>query len=169
MDLVKIGKFIAELRKEKNLTQEELGEKLGVTNKTISRWETGTYMVPADILLAMSQLFDVSVNEILSGKRLSIQEYKQKADENIIAALKRDDFTLKERIEYYKKKWKKDHKLLTIFLIITWIMIMVFGIIKKNIVLCGLTPMLAVIFYGYWNNSMMSYVEKNAFDGKGNN
>ena len=77
MDLVQIGKFIAELRKEQNLTQEQLGEKVGVTNKTVSRWENGNYIPPADILLAMSQLFDVSVNEILSGKRLLAEEYKK--------------------------------------------------------------------------------------------
>lgn len=45
MDMVQMGSFLAELRKEKNLTQAELGEKLGVTNKTISRWETGNYMI----------------------------------------------------------------------------------------------------------------------------
>ena len=71
MDLVKIGKFIAELRKEYKLTQEQLGEKIGVTNKTVSRWENGNYLPPVDILLAISQLFNVSINEILCGKRLS--------------------------------------------------------------------------------------------------
>ena len=80
MDLVQIGKFIAELRKEQELTQEQLGEKIGVTNKTISRWENGYYLPPADVLLAMSQLFDVSVNEILSGKRLLAEEYKEAAE-----------------------------------------------------------------------------------------
>ena len=76
MDLVQIGKFIAELRKEQELTQEQLGEKIGVTNKTISRWENGYCLPPADVLLAMSQLFNVSVNEILSVKRLLAEEYK---------------------------------------------------------------------------------------------
>ncbi len=71
MDLIKIGNFIAELRKKQKLTQEQLGEKLGVTNKTVSRWETGTYLPPAEALLAMSELFGVSINELLSGKRLS--------------------------------------------------------------------------------------------------
>lgn len=61
MDLVQIGKFIAELRKEQELTQEQLGEKIGVTNKTISRWENGYYLPPADVLLAMSQLFNESI------------------------------------------------------------------------------------------------------------
>ena len=79
MDLIQIGKFIAELRKEQHLTQEQFGDKLGVTSKTVSRWENGNYLPPADILLAMSRLFDVSVNELLSGKRLSTAEYKEAA------------------------------------------------------------------------------------------
>ena len=50
MDMVKMGSFLAELRKEKKITQAELGEKLGVTNNTVSRWETGIYMPPVEIL-----------------------------------------------------------------------------------------------------------------------
>ena len=107
MDLVQIGKFIAELRKEQKLTQEQLGEKIGVTNKTISRWENGNYLPPADILLAMSRLFDVSVNEILSGKRLSADEYMEAAEANLAQTLKSDSFSLKEKIEFYKAKWLK--------------------------------------------------------------
>ena len=57
MDLVQIGKFIAQLRKEHGFSQEKLGEMLGVTNKTISRWETGTYLPPAEMLVSMSNLF----------------------------------------------------------------------------------------------------------------
>ena len=89
MDLLLIGKFIAELRKEQELTQEQLGEKLGVTNKTVSRWETGTYLPPAEVLLAMSDLFSVSINEILSGKRLSEEEYRAAAEENLEQAMQR--------------------------------------------------------------------------------
>ena len=83
MELTQIGKFIAELRKEKGFTQEQLGDKIGVANKTISRWETGVYLPPADALLRMSELFDVSINEILSGKKLSKEEYKEAAEENL--------------------------------------------------------------------------------------
>ncbi len=83
MDLLLIGKFIAELRKAQGLTQEQLGEKLGVTNKTVSRWETGAYLPPAEALLAMSNLFSVSINEILSGKRLGEEEYRAAAEENL--------------------------------------------------------------------------------------
>lgn len=88
MDNKKIGAFLRDLRKEHNLTQEELGEKLGATNKTISRWETGTYMPPVDILLQMSKLYGVSVNEILSGERLDTRDYQPKAEENIAITLK---------------------------------------------------------------------------------
>lgn len=66
MNLIEIGKFIAQLRKERMLSQEQLGKIIGVTNKTISRWETGTYLPPAEMLLSMSKLFDVSINELLS-------------------------------------------------------------------------------------------------------
>ena len=57
MDTKKIGTFLKELRNENGMTQEQLGEKIGVTNKTVSRWENGIFLPPVDILLAISQLF----------------------------------------------------------------------------------------------------------------
>ena len=108
MDLIKIGNFIAELRKKQKLTQEQLGEKLGVANKTVSRWETGTYLPPAEALLAMSELFGVSINELLSGKRLSEAEYRQAAEENLKQTVKTSSFTLKDRIDFYKNKWLRE-------------------------------------------------------------
>lgn len=116
MDLIKIGIFIAELRKKQKLTQEQLGEKLGVTNKTVSRWETGTYLPPAEALLAMSELFGVSINELLSGKRLSEAEYRQAAEENLKQTVKTSSFTLKDRIDFYKSKWLKEHRVIMILI-----------------------------------------------------
>lgn len=104
MDLVQIGKFIAQLRKEHGFSQEKLGEMLGVTNKTISRWETGTYLPPAEMLVSMSNLFHVTINELLSGKRLTQDEYKIAAEENLRQVVKASSFTLKEKIAFYKKK-----------------------------------------------------------------
>ena len=78
MDMVKMGSFLAELRKERNLTQAELGEKLGVTNKTISRWETGNYMPSVEMLEELSTMYGMTINELLSGKKLSTEEYKEK-------------------------------------------------------------------------------------------
>ena len=71
MDLIQIGKFIAELRKEQKLTQEQFGEKVGVTNKTVSRWENGNYLPPADILLTISQMFDILYDEKRKRFRMS--------------------------------------------------------------------------------------------------
>ncbi len=62
MDVQKIGAFLAELRKERNLTQDELGMQIGVTNKTISRWENGNYLPPVEMLQILSNKFDVSIN-----------------------------------------------------------------------------------------------------------
>ena len=69
MDMQKIGAFLAELRKEKNLTQDELGEQIGVTNKTVSRWENGNYLPPVEMLQILSKFYNVSINEILKDRK----------------------------------------------------------------------------------------------------
>ena len=71
MDLIKTGKFLQLLRKETGLTQEELAEKLNVSRRTVSRWETGTNMPDLDILMELSDLYEVDLREILSGERKS--------------------------------------------------------------------------------------------------
>ena len=86
MDQYKIGRFIAENRKQKNLTQEMLGEKLGVTNKTVSRWETGKYMPDLDTIPALCGELGITVNELLCGEHLH-DDYQKQADENIMGVL----------------------------------------------------------------------------------
>lgn len=71
MDLVKMGKFLQELRKEKRLTQEQLAERTGVARRTVSRWETGSNMPDLDILIELSDFYAVDLREILSGERKS--------------------------------------------------------------------------------------------------
>ena len=71
MNLVKIGKFLQELRKEKGLTQEQLAEQMGVARRTVSRWETGSNMPDMDILIELSDFYVVDLREILSGERKS--------------------------------------------------------------------------------------------------
>ena len=104
MDQVKTGKFIAALRKEKDLTQAQLGEKLGVTNKTVSRWENGNYMPDVEMLSLLSEEFGVSINELISGERLAAEDFKKAADSNLAAALSSSTFTLKERVAFFRKK-----------------------------------------------------------------
>lgn len=102
MDMQKIGIFLSELRKENNLTQEALGEKIGVTNKTISRWENGNYIPPVEMLQILSKMYDDSINEILSGERLDDEKFKTKAEENIATALEN---STKEKKMIFEKKW----------------------------------------------------------------
>ena len=69
MDQVKTGAFLKELRKERNITQEQLAEKMCVSRRTVSRWETGSNMPDLDILIEISEYYDVDLREILDGER----------------------------------------------------------------------------------------------------
>lgn len=98
MDMQRIGSFLTELRKAKQLTQDELGEKLGVTNKTVSRWENGNYLPPVEMLQILSEFYEVSMNELLSGKRLNSECYKESAEEYIVADLMKKHKDAKKRL-----------------------------------------------------------------------
>ena len=124
MDQIKIGKFIATLRRQSGLTQEKLGEKIGVTNKTISRWENGNYMPDIEMLQLLAKEFNVSINELLAGQKMSDEEFRKNADENIIAVSKESAFSFEERKAYFKKKWRKEH--ISLFVVLLLILIVAF-------------------------------------------
>lgn len=84
MNQEKIGKFIAECRKEQNYTQAVLAEKLGITDRAISKWENGKSMPDASIMLELCDLLKISVNELLTGEHIAMDNYKEKAEENLI-------------------------------------------------------------------------------------
>ncbi len=88
-----IGKYIAKLRKEKKITQEELAEKLGVSSKSISRWETGRNMPDLSLITPLCKELGTTINELLSGEKLNEKEYQEKLEENIIKTI---DFTDKK-------------------------------------------------------------------------
>lgn len=164
MDIIKTGEFIAKLRKDKGLTQEQFGDKMGVTNKTVSRWETGKYLPPADILILMSELFDVSINELLVGQRLSDDEYKQTAEKNLTEVIRSSSFTTKDEIDFFKKKWLKDHIFIMIVIGICVLGVLVVGIILQNPILCSVSVILLLFGHIWRYNTMMAYVEKHIYD-----
>ena len=84
MNQEKIGKFIAKCRKDKNMTQSELAEKLGVTDKSIGNWENGRNMPDLSLFKPLCDELDITINELLSGERLKEEEYQGKFEENII-------------------------------------------------------------------------------------
>ena len=116
MDQQKIGKFIAELRKEKNLTQEELANKLGITKNAVSKWERGLSMMDVSLLNPVCDILGISIVELLNGEKI-------KQDELII---KTDD-TIKNTIEYSNKQIKSS-RIRSIILTLLIIVIMCVGV-----------------------------------------
>ncbi len=85
MDQVKIGRFVAECRKGKGLTQAKLAEALGITDRAVSKWETGKSMPDASLMLPLCDILGISVNELLSGERIEMENYSKIAEENLLA------------------------------------------------------------------------------------
>lgn len=88
MDQLEIGKFIARMRKEKGLTQCELAEKLLISNKTVSKWECGNGLPEVSLMMPLCEILGITVNELLSGKRLTPSEYQKSAEANIMKLIK---------------------------------------------------------------------------------
>lgn len=112
MDQIKIGKFIAELRKEKNMTQQQLGDEIGVSFKTISKWETGKGMPDLSSLKPLSDCLGITINELLSGERIEKEKYIDKLEENII-----------NTIEYTDKKVNDKNTIIGLLLIVFGILL----------------------------------------------
>lgn len=87
LDQAKIGVFIAELRRERNLTQAELGELLGVGNKTVSRWECGNYMPDLAIIPQLAAELGITVNELFAAQRFAEEDYKRNADQQLLKTM----------------------------------------------------------------------------------
>lgn len=91
MDQMKIGKFIAECRKKKNLTQMQLAQKLGITDRAISKWENGRSMPDSAIMLELCSLLDITVNDLLSGEVIIMNDYNKEMENNLLEVLKQKE------------------------------------------------------------------------------
>ena len=91
MDQIQIGKFIATMRKENNMTQKQLAEKLSVSDKTISKWECGKGLPEVSLLLPLCEALHISVNDLLSGEKITDHNYQKKAEENMMHLLKENE------------------------------------------------------------------------------
>jgi len=101
MNQQKIGKFIQEKRKEKELSQLELAEKLGVSNRTISKWENGNSMPDYSMINDLCRELDISINELLSGENLTEENYQRKLEENIVSTIDYNNKTRNKRIRRF--------------------------------------------------------------------
>ena len=91
MDQIKIGKFITACRKEKNLTQAQLAEKLDITDRAISKWETGKAMPDSDIMLDLCDILGIKVNELLCGEMIEIEHKDEQLNELIFQMAKNEE------------------------------------------------------------------------------
>lgn len=90
MEQKKIGQFIQTLRKEADLTQKDLAEKIGVSDKTISKWENGNGLPDLESLNSLSSFFDVSINEVLAGERKDAETYSKNSEKVIVDLIKKN-------------------------------------------------------------------------------
>ena len=165
MDQVKIGKLIAECRKAKRLTQVELANLLGVTDKSVSKWENGVCLPDVSLYKEICKILDITLNEFFSGERLTDETFKEVADDNLLSALENSVFTLKDKIDFFKKKWQKEHFFELTIVMIVIIFFIIYGFIKDN----GLQYLFMIIGFISGiieNNKMMAYIERNAYGKK---
>ena len=106
MNMLKIGKFLKQLRTEKNLTQEQLAESLNVSRRTVSRWETGFNLPDLDILVIMSDFYQVDLRELLDGERRNEKMDKEMKD------------TIMKVAEYSNEEKKRASRTILVFLVL---------------------------------------------------
>lgn len=162
MNQEKIGRLIAELRKEKKLTQAELALKLGVSDKSVSKWENGKCLPDVSLYKDLCNILGISLNEFFAGEKIKEENFKEQADNNLYNALENSSFTLKDKIKYYSDKWDKDHLIeLTIITIIIAGFI-IFGFIKDN-GLQYIFMIVGVISGIIEKNVKQAYIDRNVY------
>lgn len=93
MDHEKIGRFIAACRNEQGLTQADLAEKLGITDRAVSKWETGRSLPDASIMLELCDLLEININELFTGERIGMDQYQKMAEQHLLEMRKQEELT----------------------------------------------------------------------------
>lgn len=121
MNQTQIGKFIAECRKKNNLTQKQLADKLNITDRAVSKWENGKSMPDSSIMIELCNELKISVNELLRGEMIEMEDYNKKAEELLIELAKQDE-------EKNKKLLFAMYAFMTISIIFYFITLLITGI-----------------------------------------
>lgn len=100
MEQVKIGKFIANKRKEQGLTQLQLAEKLGITDRAVSKWETGKSLPDASLMPELCKLLKITINDLLCGEVVSVENYNEKAEKALLEMVKKEEMQNKKLMMY---------------------------------------------------------------------
>ena len=160
VDQIKIGKFIAERRKIKKLTQASLAEKLNITDRAVSKWERGLAMPDSSIMLELCNVLGITVNELLSGEVIEMENYNKKAEENLI--------------EMKKQKEQSDKRLLTMEIVIGVLTSLVFFALifiasfvqmedwlRITLILTGFIPFIIMVPFAIRIEQVAGYYECN--------
>lgn len=99
MNQEKIGKFIAECRKENGFTQTALAEKLGITDRAVSKWENGKSLPDPSIMLELCALLEITVNELLTGEKVNMESYRERAEKNLIELAEQEKLNNKKLLD----------------------------------------------------------------------
>ena len=180
-----MGNFLAEQRRRLGLTQEELGERIGVSGKTVSRWETGVYLPGVEALELLSLELGVTADEIIAGKRqttnqtVTIAENSEKsggaAEEKQNAAPAEDGnvnvsdsgapvtFTAEDRLRYFKRKWLRDNIFENVCGLVFCLTVAFAAARLLEIFSAGVCAGAFLAYVLIMRNSMMSYAEERAF------
>ena len=169
MDQKKIGSFLRELRKEQRITQEDLAEKLNISSRTISRWETGSNMPDISLLIEIADFFNVSIPEIINGERKS-----EKMNEEVReVAEKLSDYADAEKVNIIKEIRKLS--IGGIIALIAYFIIDTTGIASQNIILgkislyCETLVYVTVIMIALYSTGLSSKIQRKnkntRFDG----
>lgn len=167
MDMIKIGAFLQQLRKEQGLTQEQLAQELGTTGKTISRWETGTYLPPVEMLQMLSERYGLTINELIAAQRLTPEELPAKAEENLTELIRETaTFQLSEQKQYWLDKWHRENRWCMVLLMILFVIAQLIGLWRNETSINAISSILAIGAAVFLRNKRDSYVEHHLYDEK---
>ena len=146
-------------RKENKLTQEQLAEQLNISKNAVSKWERGINLPDVSIMQDLCKILNITLNELFIGEKIldeklkkvitAKEKYKEVADSNLLNALENSLFTLKEKIAFYKRKWKKEH-ISKIILCFVSLIVLIIALKFQNVegyIIGTIAGMLSILFY----------------------
>ena len=158
VDQIKIGKFIAECRKNVGLTQMQLAEKLNITDRAVSKWENGRSMPDSSVMLALCKELKISVSDLLSGEIVTVENYNEKMEKNLL--------------EMAKQKETADKRLLTLEIVFgivscaiffATILLAAYGDmdtwLRVTLILLGFAPFVVFVPFAIWIEQTAGYYE----------
>ena len=159
MDQVKIGKFIAECRKRVNLTQAQLAEKLNITDRAVSKWETGKAMPDSSIMLELCSILKINVADLLYGEVVTVDDYKEKYEETLLLMVKE-----KERSDRYLLMIEWIIGILSILVLLIPIIVAAYAPFEKEwirvlVALSGFLPCFVGFFFAIRIEQIAGYYE----------